>query len=500
MQENTNKAIVYNSAVLYVKMIINTLCGLLTTRFALEALGVVDYGLYAVLGGIISFIAIFNTIMLSASNRFIAVAIGKGDKEEINKQFNVNLVIHVGIAIVALLVTYPIGNWYIPRYVNYDGPLSNSMMVFFISVAGSILSFIGVPYNGLLMAKEKFIVFSAVDVIIHMAKLIVAFMLISHFEHKLLVYTITMALTTAFSTLIYVIYCSKHYKEIVRLRIVRDAQMYKSVFKFSSWVSFGAFAQVGKDQGAALLVNTFFNTAMNTAMGVASSINHYIGIFASNVIQPMAPQITKSFVSGNRARTDELLIMSTKFNFLLVLIVGCPFLVEPEWILGLWLGEVPQYASIFLVLLVIDKLVQSFNSGISNIIWAQGDIGRFQIVVSVINVLSIVLAYFVLKTGVPAYYLVVAYIFCSFIKFFAIQWALHKTLNYDNSILWKNSYIPSLIIIALMVPVFLIGTSLHPLTRITISMLYLVFLELYIGFRKNDRQKMASFIKSKMKI
>lgn len=172
--ENTNRAIAYNSVILYSRMIVNTICALLSTRFALHALGVVDYGLYAVLGGIISFIGIFNTIMLSTSNRFIAVAIGKGNINEVNKQFNVNFIIHVAIAVFALIVTIPIGEWYIPRYVNYDGPLYNAHVVYIVSVIGSIFSFIGVPYNGVLMAKEKFIVFSLVDVALHVLKLAVA--------------------------------------------------------------------------------------------------------------------------------------------------------------------------------------------------------------------------------------------------------------------------------------------------------------------------------------
>ena len=183
MQENTNRAIAINSIILYGKLAITTICSLLTTRFALQALGVVDYGLYAVLGGIISFISIFNTIMLSTSNRFIAVAIGKGDMDEANKQFNVNLSIHVAIAVFVLLIAYPIGDWYIPRYVNYEGPLSNAMMVYCISILCSAMSFVGVPYNGLLMAKEKFIVFSFVDVVSHILKLIVAWLLVFHFYH-----------------------------------------------------------------------------------------------------------------------------------------------------------------------------------------------------------------------------------------------------------------------------------------------------------------------------
>ena len=174
MLENTNKAIFVNSIINYAKMGINTILALLTTRFALQALGVSDFGLFSVLGSIISFIGIFNTIMLSTSNRFLAVAIGRGDENEINTQFNVNLIIFISIAILMFIVAYPIGDWYVHNFINYDGPLENAMMVFSLSIIGSIFSTIATPYNGLLMAKERFIVFSAVEVFVHVVKFLVA--------------------------------------------------------------------------------------------------------------------------------------------------------------------------------------------------------------------------------------------------------------------------------------------------------------------------------------
>lgn len=479
-------------------MAITTICALLTTRFALQALGVVDFGLYAVLGGIISFISIFNTIMLSTSNRFIAVAIGKGNIDEANKQFNVNLIVHVAIALFALLIAYPVGEWYIPRYVNYDGPISNAMMVYLVSIVGCVFSFVGVPYNGLLMAKEKFIVFSLVDVLVHIIKLVITWLLIAHFEHKLLIYTLTMSLMTAITTIFYYAYCAKNYKEIVRLRLVREREMYKSVFSFSAWVGVGAVAHVGRDQGAALIVNAFFNTVMNTAMGVAASINSYVSLFAQNITQPMAPQITKSYAAGNKERTDELLVMSTKYSFLLMFLIGSFFLVEPEWLLSLWLVVVPPYASIFLVLFIVNNLVQSLNSGISNIIFASGKIALYQIIVSVTNILSVIAGYFVLRGGSEAYYLLVAYIAVSVIRFFAVQWALHQTLKYDNSLLIKQSYLPSLLVAILFCPVFLLPDSIHPVIILIISFIYVCVLEWFIGFNKEERGKLLSFVNSKL--
>ncbi len=234
---------------------------------------------------------------------------------------------------------------------------------------------------------------------------------------------------------------------------------------------------------------------MNTAMGIATSVTHYMSLFANSIVQPMQPQITKSFASGNKNRTDELLVMSTKYSFLLTLLVGSIFLIAPEWILKLWLGEVPPYTIIFLVLFIIDQLIQSFNSGISNIIWASGKIALYQMLTSMLNIIAVVVGYMVLHGGAAAYYLVVTYIVFSVIRFFAIQWSLHRTLHYDNAILWKYSYIPSLIVVVLYAPMIFILSGCHPLVRIIVSLLYIFLLIWLVGLTNKERRQLLNLVK-----
>lgn len=496
MQENSNKAIAINSMISYAKMLINTALSLLTTRYALQALGVNDFGLFSVLGSIISFIGIFNTIMVSTSNRFLAVAIGKNNTDEINKQFNVNLIIFLGLAILLLVIAYPIGNWYIHKFINYNGPIENAMLVFSISILGSILSTLAIPFNGLLMAKERFLVFSSVEVISHLCRFVVAFLLVNHFEDKLLIYTFTMALMTAMPVFVYWFYCKIKFPEYVKWHWVSDRQLYKQVFAFSGWVSYGAIACVARNQGAALLVNAFFNTTMNTALGLANSLNAYIMMFANSLTQPMQPQLTKSYAAGNYARTDELLIMSTKYSFMLMLLISSPFFIAAHWILSLWLGKVPEYVVSFMTLIIIDNLVQSFNLGISNILFASGKIALYQIVINSLRLLAIAGAYCVLKSGAEPQALFYTYIIFSILIVFATQWCLHRTLHYNIHNLVHKSYIPSLCILILYLPILSLPTSIHSIIRIMISFSYLIILEFFIGLSKSER----NFIRSKFSL
>ena len=491
---NDNKKIAKNSLILYARLLIVSVCSLFTTKYALKALGVDDFGLFSVVGSVIVFMAIINTIMVSTSTRFITVALGKGDIEDANKQFNINLIIHIVIAIATVVIALPLGEIYIHKFINYNGDIHNAVMVFRISLIASAISFIGVPYNGLLMAKEKFIVFCSRDVFTAIIKLVVAILLVHYFDNKLLIYALTLGIVTAYPTVAFVIYCRKHYSEIVKFRLIRDKKRYKEVFTFSAWTAFGAIATIARQQGAALIVNSFFNTIMNTALGIANTVNVLITQFSQNISKPIAPQITKSYAVGDLKRCSTLMVMTSKYGFMLMLFISAAFLVEPEWILSLWLGDVPQYTVTFLMLMTIDSLIMSMNMGIAEVINAHGNIKLFQISINFFRLLSIVVAYLVLKAGSPPYSLFVVYIIFNIIIFFVRQWVLNKTVNFDNWILIKGAYIPSLIAFASLLPWILIDIPVSPVLTLVMMYTYLCIVILFIGLKKNERKNIFSFI------
>lgn len=488
MQENTNKAIAVNSIIIYARMGINTILALFTTRFALKALGVVDYGLFSVLGGIISFMGIFNTIMLSTCNRFLAVVIGKGDQQKINKTFNVNLIIFIGCALLLLLLAVTIGDWYVRNKINYDGPRENVLLVYYFSVLGTLIYTLGTPYNGLLMAKERFFLFSFVDVALHVVRFGVVLSLIYFFEKKLLVYTLLQSFTIAIPSIVFFWYCNRKFPEITKFHLIKEKLEYKEVFAFSGWVGFGAIAFVARNQAASLLVNFFFNTVMNTALGIANSLNHYVTLFANSITQPIQPQITKSYASGNYSRTETLLIMSTKLTFLMMLFISIPFFVGAEWIIKLWLGQVPPYAVSFTLLLIIDNLAMSFNSGQSVVIFADGRITLYQVVISLLRLFAVLTGYIVLKAGFPPESLFITYIIFSILMVVATQWCLKKTLDYNIKGLILHSYLPSIFTLVLILPVLFIPQTVVAPLRIGIGMVYYLFIVWFVGLSKAERK------------
>ena len=498
MKENSNKILVVNSIILYIRLVITAVCGFLSTRFALQALGIVDFGLFSVIGSIITFISIINTIMVSTSHRYIAVAVGKGNANDANKIFNICFKIHAYVAITTLVLALPLGLLYIYYVLNYDGELFNAVFIYLVSVLASIISFLMVPFQGLLTAKERFFVFCIPDIISSILRLILSYLLIFFFDDKVIVYSSFMAFTLLYPSFIYIRYCKKNYSEIVSFKKVDDNDMLKEILGFSTWVGYGAVAYVGKSQGASIVVNAFFNTIMNTALGIANSICSIIGLFAKSIAQPIDPQITKAYATGNTERCNQLLIVSTKITFLVVFFISSPFFVDCHYILALWLGDVPPHAVAFTLLVIIDTLVDSLNSGIKSIIFASGDIKLFQIVPSTLKLLAIVAGYVVLSMGYSPQYLLYAYILFSVFVFVANQWILNKVLGYDNWLLIKNSYIPSCLVVILYLPYLLFNLDIHPLFDIIISSIYLLIILYVVGLSSCERKRINGFVLKKV--
>lgn len=487
MQENTNKAIAYNSIILYIRLGVVSICGLFSTRYALRALGVDDFGLFSILASIIGIIDLINSIMIAATTRFMAVAIGKGNPEAINKQFNINLFLHSAAAIIALIIAMPLGYWFVYGHINYAGNPDDAMCVFVMTVLGSIIAFLGVPYEGLLKAKENFKIPSIVAIISALFKLVLSVLIVYCFTNKLLVYALTISLLTALPSFVYRRYCKTHFPEYTKVSLVRDKKQYKEIFSFLGWSGYGTIACVIKSQGASVIINLFFTTAMNAALGIANTLNSLVMTFSQNVSQPMLPQITKSYACDNKQRCDSLLIMTTKITYLLMLFIATPFLIDAEWILSIWLKDVPPFASTFTLLLIIDSLLASFNSGISTLVMASGKIALYQFSGNTIRILALGVAYFVLKIGASPISLLYTYIVSTIMILVINQIILKFQLNYNCKNLYIKSYVPSITVTLLFCPFLFLKMSIPSIWKIVLGLVYISILIWLFGLSKEEK-------------
>lgn len=498
MKENTNKAIVVNSLILYIRLAIISVCGLLYTRFSLQALGADDYGLFSVIACIITFASIINTIMIVTSNRYIAMAIGKGDINEACRTFNTNLVIHLFIALFTVLIALPIGHYYIANFVNYIGDISKAYIVFDISIIASAFSFVGVPYNGLLLAKEKFIVFCSTDVISSVVKLIFTYLLIDYFENKLVIYALITAFMTAFPTVVFWGYCRYYFKDITRHCFVKNWNKYWDVIKFSAAIGYGALAIIAQSQGGALLINLFFNTAMNAGLAVANSVSGILQTFSNNAQKSISPQVVKSYAANDITRSIHLVCLSSKVTYFAMFIISIPFILIPETIFGLWLKRIPPYSITFTRLLVINMLVNSINAGLSDFVFATGKIKIYQIATNTLVVLSVIVGYFALKQGLQPEYLFYIYILFSLLVTIARPIIIKRISAFKISSLIIESYIPAISVTLLCCPLLFLKAYLSPWILIFISYLYVAISIYYIALKSHERKYIIESIKKNM--
>lgn len=499
MQENTNKAIAINSLILYIRLAIISVCGLLYTRFSLQALGANDYGLFSVVACIITFACIINTVMIVTSNRYMAMAIGKGDIKATQQTFSINLTIHICIAILTILVALPIGHWYIHHYVNYSGNMDNVYTIFDISIIASAISFIGVPYNGLLLAKEKFFVFCSTDVLASIVKLIFTYLLISHFEQKLLLYAFMTAFITAMPTLVFWAYCRSQFKQITQFTFVRDWAKYKDVLKFSLAIGYGALALIAQTQGGALLINMFFSTTMNAGLAVATSVTNMLQTFSNNAQKSISPQVVKSYAANNIPRCINLVCLSSKVTYFAMFYISVPFLLSPELIFGIWLKETPPYATMFTQLLIINMLVNSINAGLADYVFATGRIKVYQFVVNTLIGLSVVAGYFILRQGLQPEKLFYVYIAFSILVTVVRPFLIKRISSFDISSLVRGSYLPAISVTILFVPIFLLKTNFAPILYLLIAYLYLGVLTYWLALNKNERSYINTSCKKLIK-
>lgn len=496
--EQNNKLILSNSILLYIRLIVVSIIGLFVTRIILKNLGIHDFGIYTVIGGVVTLVGFINTVMLATSNRFIAYELGVGAINRINKIFNVSLNIHGAIALLALIIGEIVGEWYINNYIKMPpDKLMEAIWVFRFSLSGSVISFIGVPFMGLLLAKEKFLVFCTVDVLISFCKLIFSFCIGYILSNRLVYYAAIMALLTALPTFIYFLYCRRAYFDLVKYRFFKKWTDYKEILNFSVWVGYGAFATVGKNQGATLIINYFFGATLNSALGIASSVNGIIMSFAGNARNAISPQITKSYAAGNAKRTEDLIIAVSKYTFFLLLIPALPIFLEVDYILSIWLVMVPPYTAIFIRLMIIDVLIGALNAGVTDAIFASGNIKWYQLIINTIFLLSLPTAYFLLKMGGEPYTLLYAYIGVSIIALFLRQFLLHLIVKLNTRRLFLHSYIPAFVVTLSLVPTFLLPKiSVHPLAVIVLSILFTLFVIFFIGLNKKEKDYALSIIRS----
>lgn len=399
-----NKRIALNTVVLYAKLIITTIISFVLSRLVLDALGASDYGLYNVVGGIVSLLNILGTSMVATSYRYMAVEIGKGDAGNPNKVYNTVLVIHIVLALFLLIVGESLGVFYVNHYLNVDPTkIPDALFILHLSLLTSAFAVITVPMNGLIIAREKFIFTSVVETLSVIAKLVLVLLLINIDGNKLRMYAIILAFIQFSIPASYQIYCRVKDSIVVKWSFNKNWADYKDVFSFATWILMGAVACVGRTQGATMIINLFFGTVLNAAYGIAVQVSSAASQFTNTLRQAAVPQIMKN-QETDESRSMALVYAITRYSFLCMSIIAIPLLFRLHQILKLWLGTPPEFTSIFIRLMLITSLVSNLGAGFDASVQASGHIRTYQIGYTIIMLSLLPIVYILYKVGCPPYF------------------------------------------------------------------------------------------------
>lgn len=399
-KENTQR-IAKNTLMLYSRMLFGMVVSLYTSRVILNALGVVDYGIYGVVGGFVSMFSLISSSLSSAVSRFLTFELGQGDFDRLKRAFSTSVLIHIALALIILVVAETVGVWFVNNKMTIPPDrLYAAKWVFQASILTFMFNLFSVPYNASIVSHEKMSAFAYIGILDTTLKLLIV-LLIAHcrwHSDKLVVYSILLALLAILMRFIYVIYCRRHFQEC-RFKITFDKEFFTEISAFSLWNFIGCTAGILKDQGVNVLLNLFWGPILNAAKGVASSVNTAVAGFANNFMVALNPQITKSYASGDVKYAYFLVETGSKFSYYIVMFLALPILLETEFVLAIWLKQYPEHSVNFVRLVLILSMINILSNTLITLQNATGRIRNYQIVVGGILLLNFPLSYYCLKAG-----------------------------------------------------------------------------------------------------
>lgn len=396
---SSNKRIAKNTILLYGRMLYSLIISLFTTRVILNALGVEDYGLYNVIGSIVSMFVFLRSAMGNSSLRYITYSIGKGNDDDVRKVFSLSIVIFTGLALLIILLCETVGLWFFyEKLVIPEGRMTAAFWVYQFSIFTSALAVICVPYDSIIIAHERMSVFAFVQILNTTLNLGVVYLVAVSPYDKLIVYGFLLMLIQIMNRIIYGVYCGRNFPE-TKFRFIRDWSLLKEMTSFAGWSLIGNLIWVGYTQGVNIMLNVFCGPAVNAARGIAVHIQNAVKGFVTNFQMAANPQITKSYAAGEYNRLHSLIYFSSKFSYFLLLLLELPILFETDIILRLWLVNVPDHTVAFLRISLLIMLIGALENPIGTANSATGKIKKYQIIVGCFNVFIIILSYVALRLG-----------------------------------------------------------------------------------------------------
>ncbi len=446
------KKIAKNTLLLYFRMILTMIVSLYTSRIVLKALGVDDFGIYNIVGGVIVMFSFINTFLTGACQRFISYSIAKDNATETTKIFYTSLFIHLIILLLFALFAETIGLYFVyHELVIPESRFSATIYVYHIMVIESCISIFKIPYNAVIISEEKMNFYAYTSIIENVLRLITVFFLLIIPFDKLIVYAYLHFFVSILMLVWYKIYTTKNFT-YCKTRIRYEKKYLKKMISFSGWNLLGSIADIGYKQGTNIVLNLFYGVTLNAAMGIATTVRSSIYSFINNIQVAANPQIIKSYAIEDYKYYSHLIYRISKYSYFLMLFLAIPIIINITFILHLWLGEAPDYSASFIILGLIFCLIDSLHGPLWTSMQATGNIRTYQLILSFVLLLNVPISYVALKLGYsPNSILIIQILISCLTLILRFEFSRHfAKLNTSNYI--KDVIVPILLVTAISLP------------------------------------------------
>lgn len=501
-----NNRIAKNTIFLYIRMGFVLVVSLFTTRIVLQSLGVEDYGINNVVGGFVSMFAFLNTSMSNGIQRFYNFAIGRKNEYSEKDVYNTAILIQTLLAIIIIVLLETIGIWYMyNKMVIPDTRFGAAMWVFQLAVASLVFVIIQIPYSAAIIAYEKMDFFAYVSIFDVIAKLAIAYSLFICKGDKLIIYGILNFAVCIISFFLYFFFCKLKFKSL-KLEIRPRKTLFKSMLSFSGWNIFGTFAYMIKSQGLNMLLNVFFGPIINAARGISNMVLSAIQGFQSNIVVAFRPQIVQSYAAGEYSRVKNLFYSLSKVSFVLLATLSVPVMMEHKYIFHLWLGDtIPDYTYSFTILVLINMIISSLNTPVSQVVHATGKMKTYQILTSSVICAILPISWLFLKIGFDPNSVYVVSLAVTIVNQYVCIAVLKRIFEFEMKEYLKEVIIPLTIysIVLVIIPllcIFVLDSNLWRLILIfCLTVLISGAMTYLIVLNSSEKNIVNSFVNNKLR-
>lgn len=500
-----NKRIAKNALFLYIRQFLIVIITLFTSRVVLKELGVMDYGIYNVIGGIVAMMGILNSSMSVATQRYITYELGENNVDRLKIIFSSSFQSYLILSIVLLLLAETIGLWFINNYlVIPDERLYAANWVFQFSIFSCINALLTNPYNACIIAHEQMNVYAYISIIEVTLKLIIAYLLMVVSFDRLIIYALLIFICQFIVTCIYRIYCVKNFKEC-RISFLFDKKTFIQLLSFSGWNLFGSAATLLKTQGINIVLNMFFSPVINASRGIAVQINNAISQFFANFYTAFRPQITKYYAQGDIDNVIKLVTKSSLYSYYLILLVALPVLLETPVVIHIWLGQTPDYVVSFTRLIIMITICDALANPLMTVMQAVGELKLYQSVLSPIILLNVPLSYISLVCGGDPnsvfFISLVLSLICLIIRVIFVHRYIEKfsLFKYFKDVYGRSSVVTLIAVIPpVIVHMLTSETILFFVVRLLICIISTCLTIYFCGITFTERKKLNDFLIKKV--